>query len=196
VVKVDDQARGTTPLPAPLELPSGPRSLSVEKQGFVTWQQDLTVQAGRLAEERVNLVPSPDFVKDYESRARKIRIGAWTATGVAAGGLVTAVVFQLRASKLYGDAATPGTFLYYKQQLLGASPPAGAREQAQRLQGQVSTAQNVSYVGMGLLAVGAGVGTWLWVWGDDPDRYSRYRGLAASLAPAPGGGALALSGTF
>jgi hypothetical protein len=196
VVKVDDQVKGTTPLPGPLELPSGPRSIAVEKRGFVTWQSDLVVQAGKIAEERVSLVPSPDFIHEYESRARKLRIGAWTATGVAGAGLLTAVVFQLRASKLYGDAATPGTFLYYKQQLLGASPPPDARDQAQRLQSQVNTAQTISYVGMGLLAVGAGVGTWLWVAGDDPDRYARYRGLTASLAPGPGSASLALSGSF
>jgi hypothetical protein len=197
VVKVDDQARGTTPLPGPLELPSGPRTISVEKKGFVSWQADITIRPGRIAEEQVTLVPSPDFIRDYESRNGKTRLGAWVATGVAGAGAVAAVGFQLRANQLYGDPTTSGTFLYYKQKLLdGTTPPAGTdyRQQAQKLQNQVSTAQNLSYVGAGLLAVGAGAAVWLWVAGDDPGRYARYRGLTASIAPAAG--TLALSGSF
>lgn len=199
VVKVDDQARGTTPLPGPLELPSGPRTISVEKKGFVSWQADVTIRPGRIAEEQVTLVPSPDFIRDYESRNGKMRLGAWVATGVAAAGAVAAVGFQLRANQLYGDPATSGTFLYYKQKLLdGATPPAGTdyRQQAQKLQSQVSTAQNLSYVGAGLMAVGAGAAVWLWVAGDDPGRYARYRGLTASIAPGAGAATLALSGSF
>jgi hypothetical protein len=198
-VKVDDQVRGTTPLPGPLELPSGPRSIAVEKQGFVTWQADLVIHPGRIAEEHVALVPSPDFIQQYESRNGKMRLGAWVATGTAAAGALAAVVFQLRANQLYGDSTTSGTFLYYKQKLIdGAVPPPGVdyRQQAERLQGRVSTAQNLSYAGAGLLAVGAGAAAWLWVAGDDPDRYARYRGLAASIAPARGAASLALAGEF
>jgi hypothetical protein len=198
LVKVDDQARGTTPLPGPLKLPSGTRALTVEKDGFVAWQSDLTVQAGRIAEERVNLVPSPDFIARYERRARAMRLGAWTATGAAVAGAAVAVAFQLRASKLYGNSSTEGTFLYYKQKLLdGASSSGGVdyRAEAERLRDRMGTAENVSYAGMALAAAGAGVATWLWIAGDDPRRYARYRG-AVTVAPAPGGAALALAGSF
>jgi hypothetical protein len=200
LVKVDDQARGTSPLPGPLELPSGPRALSVEKDGFVAWQADVTVHAGRLVEERVNLVPSPDFIRRYESRARTMRIGAWTATGVAVAGAAAAIAFQLQASKLYGNSTTEGTFLYYKQKLLdGAAAPAGVdyRAEAERLKNRMGTAENLSYAGMALAAAGAGAATWLWIAGDDPGRYARYRrAVALDVSPARGGAALALSGAF
>ena len=199
LVKVDDQVKGTTPLPGPLEISSGARALAVEKQGFVGWQADVTIQPGKMSEERVTLVPSPDFIQQYESRARKMRLGAWVATGVAAAGAATAVAFQLRANQLYGDSTTSGTFLYYKQKILdGAPPPPGVdyAAEAQRLKGRVTTAQNLSYVGAALFAVGGGIATWLWVAGDDPGRYSHLH--TASLAPVPvaGGAALALAGRF
>ncbi len=200
VVKVDEQVRGTTPLPGPLELPSGPRALVVEKAGFVAWQSDVTVRPGRISEERVTLVPSPDFIRGYERRAVTMRIGAWTATGVALAGAAAAIGFQLQASKLYGNSTTEGTFLYYKQKLLdGATPPPGVdyRAEAVRLKNKMGTAENLSYVGMGLAAAGAGTAAWLWIAGDDPDRYARYRrAVAVELTPTAGGGALALAGSF
>jgi len=202
VVKVDDQVRGTTPLPGPLSLPSGPRALVVEKQGFVAWQADVTVQPGRVVEERVSLVPSPDFIRSYERRSGGMRLGAWAGTGAALLGAATFGFFQIRANQLYGNSTSDGTFLYYKQKLLdGAAPPAGAdagywRTKAQSLQNRVNTAQNLSYVGGGVAAVGAGVAAWLWIAGDDPHRYDRYRGLAVGLRPTGGGATLSLAGHY
>lgn len=199
VVKVDEQARGTTPLPGPLELPSGPRSIAVEKAGFVAWRSDVTVHAGRISEERVTLVPSPDFIQGYESRARKMRIGAWAASGASVAGLAAAVAFQLQASRLYGNATTEGTFLYYKQKLVdGSTPPAGVdyRAEAERLRNRMHTAENLSYVGAGLAAAGAGAAAWLWIAGDDPGRYARYRRVSLEVTSSPGGASLALAGAF
>lgn len=200
VVKVDEQARGTSPLPGPLELPSGPRSLVVEKEGFVAWQADVTVHPGRIAEERVSLVPSPDFIQRYERRARTYRIGAWTATGVAVVGAAAAIGFQLQASKIYGNSTTEGTFLYYKQKLIdGATPPPGVdfRAEAERLKNRMNTAENLSYVGMGLGVVGAGAAAYFWIAGEDPGRYARYRRtVSVDVTPSPGGAAVALAASF
>jgi hypothetical protein len=171
--------------------------MSVEKEGFVAWQSDVTIQPGRIVEERINLVPSNDFIQSYESRARMMRIGAWTATGVAAVGAVLFGAFQYRANKLYGNSTTDGTFLYYRQQLVANPGDAQARSRAQSLQNQVNTAQNLSYVGAGMVAVGAGAAAWLWIAGDDPQRYARYREQARlDVLPVPGGAALALAGAF
>jgi len=189
LVKVDDQARGTTPLPGPLVLPSGPRALAVEKEGFVAWQSDVTVHHGRLVEERVTLVPSPDFIRRYESRAKVMRWGAWAGTGLAVLGAGAFAAFQLRANSLYGNATTDGTFLYYKQKLVdGAAAPSGVdwRQRAEGLKNRVNTAQNLSYAGAGAALLGGGVAVWLWAAGDDPGRYARYRGAVAA-APTPGG---------
>ncbi len=77
VVKVDDQVKGTTPLEGALPIGGGLHLLLVEKQGFVTWQKDVQMAAGKLVEERATLAPSPDFVKEYEARNRKLRTFAW-----------------------------------------------------------------------------------------------------------------------
>jgi hypothetical protein len=199
VVKVDDQARGTTPLPGPLDLPSGPRTLSVEKQGFVAWQTDVVIHPGKMTEEAVTLMPSPDFIAAYESRARRMRIGAWTATAVAVAGVATTIYMQAHATSLYGSPTTPETFLYYRQKLTdGAVAPGGGdyRADVNRLASEVTTAENLSYAGAGVAAVSGGIAIWLWLAGDDPNRYTRYHSASLQAYPVPGGVALALSGSF
>jgi hypothetical protein len=196
VVKIDEKVRGTTPVPRPLDVPAGPRSLVVEKEGFVAWQSDLTIQPGRSRLESVTLVPSPDYIQAYETRARRIRAGAWAATALAVAGATTAVVFQMRASSAYGDTATPGTFAYYKQKVLDqASAPQGVDYRAlmDRRKNDVTFDQNVSYVGMSLGAIGAGLATGLWLMGDDPARYASYRAVAAVL---PGGASITVARAF
>jgi hypothetical protein len=197
VVKVDDQVKGTTPLQGALTLPAGPHALAVEKQGFVAFQRDVQIQPGRLAEERATLVPSPDFIRDYESRQRKVRLGAWISTGVAVAGVAGAVLLQADATRLYGTDSTPGTFLYARRRLLDGQevdPATGLdyRAQASSLKGRVSQRENLSYVAAGVGGAAAITAAWLWISGDDPGRYSRYREAGARLELRPlEGGALA-----
>lgn len=194
VVKVDDQVKGTTPLQGQITLPAGPHALVVEKQGFVAFQKDVQIQPGKVADERVTLVPSPDFIREYEARQKKLRLGAWISTGVAVAGLTAAVLLQADASRTYGTESTPGTFLHARRKLLDGQevdPITGVdyRAQANALQADVSQSENASYVAAGVGATAAAAATWLWIAGDDPDRYARYRTVAARIevAPLPGG---------
>ncbi|HET7824693.1 MAG TPA: PEGA domain-containing protein [Anaeromyxobacter sp.] len=201
VVKVDDQVKGTTPLRAPLVLPAGPHALAVEKQGFVAFQKDVQIEAGKVVEERAPLVPSPDFVRAYESRQRKIRTGAWISTGVAAAGVAAAVALQMSAAQLYGSESTPGTFLYDRRRLQdGVQVEAGVdlRAQAASLRSRIETRQTWSYVAGGTAAAAAVAATWLWIAGDDPGRYAGFAEPSARLdvAPAPGGALASLSLSF
>ena len=203
VVRVDDQVKGTTPLQGQIALPAGPHALAVEKQGFVAFQKDVQIQPGKVTDERATLVPSPDFIRDYESRQRKVRLGAWLSTGVAVAGLAGAVLLQADATRLYGTESTPGTFLHARRQLLDGQevdPVTGVdyRAQASALRGQVSRRENLSYVAAGLGGVAAVTATWLWIAGDDPGRYARYREVAARLevTPRPGGALASLSLAF
>jgi hypothetical protein len=197
VVKVDDQVRGTTPLPGQLAVAGGPHLLLVEKEGFVAVQKEVQVQPGRLAEERVTLVPSPDFIRDYEARQGKLRLGAWISTGVAVAGAVGAVLLQADANRLYGTESTPGTFLFARRKLadgVEVDPVTGVdyRAQARSLRSRVSQRQSLSWVAAGVGGAGAAAAAWLFVAGDDPGRYARYRGTTARLGLTPlEGGALA-----
>jgi hypothetical protein len=201
VVRVDDQVRGTTPLPGQLALAAGPHALSVEKDGFVAWQRELKVEPGQVVEERVVLVPSPDFVASYEARQRRLRLGAWISTGVAVAGAAGAVALQLDAARLYGTESTPGTFLYDRRRLQDGVVVEGGvdlRAEADALKRSIEQRERLTWVAAGVGAAGAVAATWLWIAGDDPDRYARYRGGEARLevAPRPGGLLAALTVQF
>lgn len=188
VVKVDDQVRGTTPLRGPIVLPAGPHALAVEKQGFVAYQKDVHVDAAKLVQEEAPLVPSPDFVRAYESRQRKLRTGAWISTGLAVAGLAGAVALQASASALYGNESAPGTFLYDRQRVQAGVPIEGGvdlRAEAASLQSQIQTRETWSYVSLGVGAVSAVAATWFWVAGDDPNRYARFAEPSARVDVVP-----------
>jgi hypothetical protein len=187
VVRIDDQVRGTTPLQGQISLPSGPHLLVVEKQGFVSYQRDVQVEPGRLVEERATLVPSPDFIKDYESRQGKLRFGAWAATGIAVAGLGVAVWGQVDANRIYGNETTPNTFLYARRKLLDGDE--AFRTQANSLKSDIEQRQLISTIGAGVGGAAAIAAVYFWVAGEDPGRYGRYREGTARLdvVPAPGG---------
>jgi hypothetical protein len=200
IVKVDDQVKGTTPLQGAIAIPAGPHALSVEKDGFVAYQMEVQVLPGKLTEERASLTPSPDFIRAYESRQKKLRVGAWIATGVTLASVTAAVLLQANASRLYGNDTTPGTFLYDRRKLLdGVYTEGGVDLQAQatKLKSDISQNETLSWVAVGVGAAGAVTATWLWIAGDDPDRYARYRtGVVAGVTPLPGGMLASLSVDF
>lgn len=190
VVKLDEQIRGTTPLQGLIALPSGPHLLVVEKQGFVSYQKDVQIEAGKVVEERATLVPSPDFIKDYESRQGKLRFGAWASTGVAIAGLAVAIWGQVDANRLYGNETTPDTFLYARRKLLDGDE--SFRTRATSLKSSVEQRQLLSGIGAGVGGAAAIAAAFFWVAGEDPDRYGRYREGSARVDVVPlAGGALA-----
>ncbi len=192
VVRVDDQVKGTTPLRSPIVLAAGPHALAVEKQGFVVAQKDVQVESGKLAREEVALVPSPDFVRGYESRQRKLRAGAWISTTVAVAGAAAAVALQASASQLYGNESTPGTFLYDRARVQAGTVTEGGvdlRAEATSLQSTIQMRERWSYVSLGVGAVAAVAATYFWIAGDDPNRYAGFAEPVArlDLVPLPGG---------
>jgi hypothetical protein len=195
VVRVDEQVKGTTPLRGPIVLPAGPHALAVEKNGFVAAQKDVQVESGKLVQEEVALVPSPDFVRGYESRQRKLRTGAWISTGVAVAGVAGAIALQASANQLYGNESTPGTFLYDRSRIqAGAATENGVdlRAEATSLQSTIQTRETWSYVSLGVGAVAAVAATYFWIAGDDPNRYAGFAEPVARVDVLPlRGGAMA-----
>jgi len=195
VVKVDDQIKGSTPLQGAIALSGGPHTLSVEKQGFVTYQRDIHIEPNKVLDENVSLVPSPDFIKQYESKQKKLRMGAWISTGVALAGVAGAVYFQSQASSTYGNETSPGTFLYVRRALLDGDE--SQRAKANQLKSDVETDQTLSYVAAGVGAAGAVAATFFWISGEDPGRYSAYREVAAlDVLPTKGGAYAAMTLRF
>jgi hypothetical protein len=184
-VKVDGTLIGTTPLEGRSSLPAGPHLLQVEKDGYVAAQKEVRIAPDQVHEETLRLVPSPDTIAAYESRATKMRVGAWVTTVLAAGGVGAFIGFQARASALYGAPQTEGTFEHYRAKLLAGEED--ARADANRLKAGVATSQTISLVSLGVGAAAAAVAAYLWIAGDDPGKYGRYKELRVVLAPSLGG---------
>jgi hypothetical protein len=196
VVKVDDVAMGSTPLQGRLEVSGGPHYLVLEKEGFTAAQKEVRIKPEELTEESIRLVPSPDFIAAFESKQKKLRIGAYAATGIAVGALAAAIVFEMRMNTLYGTKEKDHTFLFLRDTVINGSED--RRDELNQVKASIAMSQTLGAVFFGVAAAGAiGAGT-LFLLGEDPGRYGAYRevNLKASAAPLPGGGLAALSGTW
>jgi hypothetical protein len=194
-VKVDDTQVGTTPLDAPIALGAGPHLVSVEKDGFSRNRKEVRVVQEQVAEEYVRLVPSPDTILGYEVKATRMRVLAWSALGV---GVVAGGVFgiaQSEAARLYGSATVSGSFEFNRAQLIAGNE--SVRTLAGQQKAQIETMQAVSVVGLGFCLAGLASSAVLFITQDPPGKYDAYRskkGVAVSLAPAPGG--VVMAGSF
>jgi hypothetical protein len=210
-VKVDDTQVGTTPLQARVPVSAGPHLLTVEKEGFSQVRKEVRVSADQVTDEFVRLVPSPDMAEQYEARANRFRVLAWTAVGIGVAGVAAFTTGTILANQKYGDPQSPDTFAYHRAQLaLGneaeigcdtstATPlPCNHRGSAGALKAQIETFQTLSYIGLAAAGAGAVGATILFVVGDPPGRYEAYRQkvgvVSMRLSPAPGG--MVLTGSF
>lgn len=210
-VKIDDTQVGTTPLQARVPVAAGPHLLTVEKDGFSQVRKEVRVGADQVSDEFVRLVPSPDMAEQYEARATRFRVLAWTAAGIGVAGLATFVTGTVLADQKFGNATSENTFAYHKTLLAQGNeaepgcevsvtnpPPCDHRNSATALKSQVETFQTISYIGLAAVGAGALGATVLFVVGDPPGRYEAYRArtgvVSMRLSPTPGG--VVLTGAF
>ncbi|MEW5850832.1 MAG: PEGA domain-containing protein [Myxococcota bacterium] len=71
-VKLDDVLVGTTPF-APRQLPMGPHKISVEKEGFIAFRQEVVIKPNDMSVVRADLIPSQEFISAYKTRNRVLR---------------------------------------------------------------------------------------------------------------------------
>jgi|GEM_PF-1348498 TolB-like protein len=93
-VKLDDVLVGVTPL-APRQLPMGPHRISVEKEGFFAFRQEVVVKPNDTVIATGTLVPNQDFINAYR-RKNLLMIG------VAVGLTVAAVALPVIPVLVYG----------------------------------------------------------------------------------------------
>jgi hypothetical protein len=170
-VKVDGSLIGTTPLLGKATLAAGPHLLEVEKAGYVTHAREVHIAPDELTEDQVTLVPSPDTINAYRSLQTKLRVGAWAATALALIGVGLYAGEQLHAGDLYGPFQTDKKALEAGDETF--------RDRATSLSSQISSAQTISFIGLGVGLAAAVVAAVLWVIGEDPDRYDRYREITS-----------------
>lgn len=201
-VKIDDVVVGTTPIGS-TTVAGGPHFVSVEKNGFVSWQKEVRVQPDQLVEEDVRMVPSPDFINAYKSKQTALRGAMYGATVLAIAGIGTGIVMGFLAQVKYGSETTPGTFLYERKQILDGNEmdmDGDHRAMANALKAQVETYRMLGYLGVGVGAAFGITAAVLRLMSDDPGKYDLYRSadVKVSLSPllSPFGGGAALSGAF
>ena len=187
LVKVDGQAKGSTPIKGRLPLSWGPHLLEVEKTGFVTYTEDIAIPARQALAKSIALVPSNDFIERYEGSAKKMRVGAWLTTGLAVAGIATAVAFNQMSS------TTENKFLADRSAYASGTIPANTT--ADKLLADMKDLSNkgssqvfIARLGLGIGAAALALGTYFWVAGEDPHKYDNYRDVApvspAADAPA------------
>jgi len=165
-VKVDDAVVGVSPLPGPLSMAGGPHALTVEKEGFVRFQQDLMIKPNETVDVTATLMPSAEFARAARSKAGFWRLLSWTAIGVGVVGIGGGGGLYFKAR---GDASSLNT-------RIDAYNAAAVRTQTQANDLTSTRKQIARYDAGALTAAGVGVGfiaagVMLRMFGDDPDRY-------------------------
>ncbi|MDX2010412.1 MAG: PEGA domain-containing protein [Myxococcaceae bacterium] len=196
VVKVNGTQLGTTPMTQRLQVPGGPHVIRVEKEGFTAVQKQVRVTPEQVVEETIRLMPSPDFIDAYERKQWALRIGAFTALGLAVAGFATFGIMQGQARDQYGTGAVgegDSKFLTARARLIENETEENRRN-AEKVASEIQTSLAVSYVGVGLGLAAAATTVVLFLVGEDPNRYQSYRGPRATawLTPNGGGGGFAL----
>ncbi|MBI4703107.1 MAG: PEGA domain-containing protein [Deltaproteobacteria bacterium] len=181
------------PMPKDGGLPAGPHRVDVELSGFLPWHQQVSLEAGKTTRLDADLVPTPGFKADYESRADAHRTWAY----VLGGG---AVALGAVAAGLYGW--NDGRYVDWQGEQLAIDEAHSAKKKLLSDLDQhqtdnddlIGSIQTVDGVAIGLAAASGAMlaaGVVVFLTGPDPDRYQ-----AVALLPAPGGGVLGWRGAW
>ena len=155
------------------DLPAGRHVVVVRRAGFETFEQEVELQPGQPRTLRAQLVPEPEFLADYQARARSQRTLAYVlgGTGLALAG-ATVATFLIADGK-HADWQDRQDALD-EEWRAGSNDPSLSSRQADnddRL-GSVQTLDQVT-VGLGVAAGGLlASGAVLLLTGDDPEKYS------------------------
>ncbi len=79
-VELDGRLVGLSPLPR-IQLASGPHTVRISKKGFITFARDGTVDARNPVSLDASMIPSTEFIADYDRVANGVRTGAYLAGG-------------------------------------------------------------------------------------------------------------------
>jgi len=177
-VSVDGKTLGVSPL-AGLRIPAGPRDVRVAKRGFVDWARTIQVEPDDVQALEVTMIPSADFIADYEAKAGSMRIWAWITLGTCLALEATAVALRTYTYLEYDPIEDD----YNNSNFRGMT----AAEFYARYKDDMDRAQIMDYAALagGIVGVGVGVlSAYLFIEGDDPDRYQKFRGIGGTAAPS------------
>ena len=90
-IEVDGKLVGLSPMPR-LKMASGPHTLRVSKKGFVVYAKDVIVSDKELTVLDAQLVPSMEFISNYDGKANTMRYAAYATFGVGAAAVATGFI--------------------------------------------------------------------------------------------------------
>lgn len=173
-IVIDDRIRPES-TGQPISLSAGPHVLRVDRDGFYSANAELRIQPGRMAVERVDLIPARSTVEAYERRATWMRAGAWTTGALAVASAVGSAVFYSLATsnKDFTDR--------YASALDINRSSVGTYDQYLDERNAFDTNQGL-YLGFlaGAIVSGA-VSAYLFIDGDPPGRYEDFAAVADEL---------------
>jgi hypothetical protein len=151
--------------------------LLVHSAGFVDYETDVWVKPGEV-KAKVELMPTSEFLKQYEAKATSQRTLGWVGLGAGAalalggGGFLIWNGGQLDAAEEDLDA--------FVEEVRRTSPSrkctdATCAERVTELNDTVNSIENravFGWVGVGLGAAVSVASVGLLIWGDDPEKYA------------------------
>jgi hypothetical protein len=200
-------------------LPKGRHHLRIEVAGYLPFEQDVLLEAGKPNVLTPFLLPTPETRQAHDSNVRWHRV--WGIIGVGAGAAIAGTGVALVAiggshkTSAQRDFDAANAVVVAGQNKMGDAPcrlgqlgydPAlcvAPRDAAQSRLDRANTERNLGFAGIGVGAAVLGTGIVLLFTGESPQRFdppksqgARGSGPSLALAPGPGQFGLGLSGAF
>lgn len=199
-VEVDGRVVGVTPLPRQT-LAGGPHRVRVLKKGFVAWTRDIAIEKDQPLVVDAALVPSLDFIDEYDGRAKRWRSFSYISGGAGAAalgfGAYSYFVYNAKRASDFNDEVERASCS------ADALEPPSVDCQA-RFADERSSIRNldiVSTISMGVGVASLGVALYLFTQGPEPGIYDQYKPSAtvevsAAVVPTRGGALAAAAWRF
>ena len=202
-VTVDGRLVGLTPLAGRLELPMGAHELLIGKEGFLTYAKTVDVPPSQAVVENVAMVPSQDFINEYQDRAAFSRTLAWATAGTAVAMVGTGVVLRLIGDARFDDLVSKEYLTRNAAVCAEANPGYNGTDfcptaagYANDVLGNIDSIETTDSIALIALIAGAASGAVsavLFLTGEDPGRYEAFGEAKVSGALGPSGASISVS---
>jgi hypothetical protein len=182
-VTIDGRTAGVTPLAGRLELAMGAHEVLIEKEGFLAFARTVDVPPNQATVEPIAMVPSQEFIDNYEAGASRLRTIAWIAGGAAVALVGTAGVLKLIDDARFDDLKTK-RYLEQGPNCAMINPNYNGTDFCPTSLGyqnnvvsKVSSIEKVDTLALASLIVGVvsgAVSAYLFATGEAPGRYEAY----------------------
>lgn len=150
-------------------LAAGPHVLRVTREGFYPLEIDVMIRPTRITEHRLELIPAPDTIANYERKARRARFTAWTTAALSLTTGVLAAYFYDQASG--HKAVSDG----YALAVANNQNPEVSLSRAVQAEDAFGSNQTLYLSLLGGAVVSGMVSTYLFSTGGAPDRYEEFK---------------------